>query len=165
MFECTGTCLLRSEIFPGFGLCLRLHWGRQGLSCFCCYMLHCLLRPLALSFWTTLWSPPHALPHKYWDYRSPPSHLAFVCSHCYLTGSLYAALAGQNPTLTPSCPWLASEMGLASASHKSWRSNSNRETCVYSYPFYQMSHLSSCFKVLVLIILVISLKIILIILL
>lgn len=49
------------------------------------------------------------------------------------------------------------EMGLASASHKSWRSNSNRETCVYSYP-------SSCFRVLVLIILVISLKIILIIL-
>lgn len=81
---------------------------------------------------------------------------------------LFSLLLNRVSLCSPSWPethTYTTEMGLASASHKSWRSNSNRETCVYSYPFYQMSHLSSCFKVLVLIILVISLKIILIILL
>lgn len=73
--ECTGTCLLRSEgnfwdlvfVFD----CTEA--GRVSpVSAATCCTVYSGRWPG--SFWATLSSPPHALPHKYWDYRSPPSH-------------------------------------------------------------------------------------------
>lgn len=95
--------------FLGFGLCLWLYWGRQGLSCFCCYMLHCLLRPLA---WELLGNPlgsTSRLASQVLGLQIPTIPLGICLFSLLLNRSLYAALAGQEPTRTPSCPWLASQ--------------------------------------------------------